>query len=286
MNAKHFVWLSITAALATIALKTGAWWITDSVGLLSDALESSVNLLGAIFALMMIGIAHAPPDDGHPYGHGKAEYFSSGFEGLMIFIAGGAIIVAAVNRLLTPHAIDDVGLGLMLSVVSTLINWGVAVALQHGAKRFESVALDADARHLMTDVMTSVGVVAGVILVAMTGIAWLDPFIAIAVALHIMVEGYRLVRVAVNGLMDQSLPQDKRALVIDALRGFEARGVHYRRLRTRAAGAWAFVDADILVPGQWRVDEAHRVLDEIEAAITRVLPHATITTHLEPDDRN
>jgi cation diffusion facilitator family transporter len=284
MNAKHFVWLSITAALATIALKTGAWWITGSVGLLSDALESSVNLLGAIFALMMIGVAHAPPDDGHPYGHGKAEYFSSGFEGLMIFIAGGAIIVAAVHRLISPQAIEEVGAGLVFSVVSTAINWGVAVALKRGAQRFESIALEADARHLMTDVLTSVGVVVGVILVAATGLVWLDPLIAIAVALHIMVEGYRLVNLAVSGLMDEALPASKRARVVAVLESFASRGVRYRRLRTRAAGSWAFVDADILVPGHWQVCDAHRVLDEIETAIARELPHATTTTHLEPDD--
>jgi cation diffusion facilitator family transporter len=283
----HFAWLSIGAAIATISLKALAWWMTGSVGLLSDAMESLVNLAGASFALWMILIAQRPADREHPFGHGKAEYFSSGFEGLLIFGAAAAIIWAAAARLFDPRPLETVGLGLAVSLVATAINLGVAIALRRAARRFDSIALEADSRHLMTDVVTSVGVAIGVGAVALTGWLVLDPLIAIAVGLNILREGVRLLVAAVDGLMDQALDDDVLARLHGALDGFEPRGVRWRALRTRRAGADAWVDVVVLVPGDWTVTRGHDVVDEVEAAIASILPSATVLTHLEPiEDRH
>lgn len=285
LERRHFAWLSIAAAVATIALKAGAWWTTGSVGLLSDALESFVNLAGASFALWMILVAARPADADHPFGHGKAEYFSSGFEGILILGAAGAIIWAAAQRLATPHPLESLGPGLALSAVATVINLGVAIALRRAARRFDSIALEADSRHLMTDVVTSIGVVIGVGAVALTGWLVLDPLIAIAVGLHILVEGARLIRASVHGLMDRSLGEPEQARLREALDALAPRGVGWRALRTRRAGAQAWIDVVVLVPGDWTVEAGHAVADEVEGALGAIVPNATIVTHLEPHPR-
>ena len=281
---RHFAWLSIAAAIATISLKTLAWWITGSVSLLSDALESLVNLAGASFALWMILITRVPADDEHPFGHSKAEYFSSAFEGVLIFGAAVAIIVTAVQRLLVPQDLESIGLGLVFSALSTAINYGVAVALRNAGVRFNSIALEADSKHLMTDVWTSVGVVAGLLIVAMTGWRRIDPLVAIAVGLHIIVEGYRLVRASVDGMMDGALVEDRLANIKSALDSFAERDVAYKNLKTRRAGTVSFVQVDILVPRHWTVGQGHDVLDEIEFRLASAVPNANIVTHLEPKD--
>ena len=278
----HFAWLSIAAAVATILLKTVAWWLTGSVGLLSDALESFVNLAGASFALVMIVVAARPPDDDHPFGHAKAEYFSSGFEGILIFGAAAAIIWTAVDRLLAPQPLEAVGIGLAVSAVATAINLGVAIALRRAAARFRSIALDADARHLMTDVVTSVGVVAGVAAVALTGWLILDPLIAIAVGLNILLEGARMLRASVDGLMDRSLGAAELERLRAALDSLAARGIAWRGLRTRRAGSHAWIDVVVLVPGDWTVDAGHAVADEVEAMLAAIVEQATVLTHIEP----
>ena len=284
LDRRHFAWLSIAAAIVTISLKTFAWWITGSVSLLSDALESLVNLAGASFALWMILITRVPADDEHPFGHSKAEYFSSAFEGVLIFGAAVAIIVTAVQRLLVPRPLEAIGLGLAFSALSTAINYGVAVALRNAGVRFQSIALEADSKHLMTDVWTSVGVAAGLLTVAMTGWLWIDPLVAIAVGVHIIVEGYRLVRGSVHGMMDGALVEDRLANIKAALDAFAERDVSYKNLKTRRAGTVSFIQVDIVVPRRWTVGQGHDVLDEIESRLASIVPNANIVTHLEPKD--
>lgn len=278
----HFAWLSIGAAIATIVLKTVAWWLTGSVGLLSDALESFVNLAGAGFALWMILVTREPPDHGHPFGHGKAEYFSSGFEGLLILGAAAAILWTALQRFLTPQPIESAGWGLVWSGVATLINFIVARLLARAGERFHSIALRADSRHLMTDVWTSCGVMAGVALVAWTGWLRIDPLLAFAVGLHITWEAWKLLRESVDGLMDRSLDGPALEVARDVLESFKARGVAFKDLRTRQAGASAFLQVVVLVPGGWSVREGHGLVDEVEAALQASLPGLEVTTHLEP----
>jgi len=284
MDRHHFAWLSIATAIVTIALKTMAWWVTGSVGLLSDALESLVNLAGATFALWMILVTRTPADDSHPFGHGKAEYFSSGFEGILIFVAALAIIATAVQRFASPQPLQALGLGLGLSMLSTVLNFAVSVTLKRAGTRLNSIALTADAKHLMTDVWTSVGVLAGLGLVAFTGWLWLDPLVAIAVGLHILVEGYRLVRASVDGMMDSALDGESLAGIRSLLDSLAEREVIYKNLKTRRAGVESFIQVDVLVPRQWTVGQGHDVLDEIEARIAAILPGAIIMTHLEPRD--
>jgi cation diffusion facilitator family transporter len=279
---KRYMRLSIAAALATITLKLFAWWISGSVGLLSDALESLVNLAGALFALMMLQIANEPADEGHPFGHSKAEYFSSGFEGTLIFVAAGAILWAAVPRLQNPPALESLGIGLWFSAASTALNLAVSLMLSKAAKRLRSVALDADARHLMTDVWTTVGVIVALIAVKLTGWRWLDPLIAIGVAIHILFEGWRLMRGSAAGLMDEALPPDDVIRIQGLLNEYAQRGISYAELKTRSAGSQRFVHLKVLVPGDWRVDQAHELLDEIEARIAQLIDDAYVTTHLEP----
>ncbi len=281
----HFAWLSIAAALATISLKFGAWWLTGSVGMLSDALESFVNLAGASFALWMILVSAQPPDEEHPFGHAKAEYFSSGFEGVLIFAAAAAIIWAAAGRLVSPQPLESVGPGLLVSALATAINLGVAIALRRGARRFGSIALEADARHLMADVVTSIGVVAGVAAVVLTGWLVLDPLIAIAVGVHILVEGFRLLQASIHGLMDRSLEADELERLRGALDALAPRGIGWRALRTRRAGTHAWIDVVVLVPGQWTVEAGHAVADEVESTLARLVPNANVMTHVEPHGR-
>jgi cation diffusion facilitator family transporter len=278
----RFAWLSIAAALATMALKALAWWITGSVGLLSDAMESLVNLAGALMALAMLTVAARPPDEDHPHGHGKAEYFSAGVEGALIVVAAVAIAVAAVDRLLDPRPLEQVGIGLAVSVVASMVNLGVALVLLRAARAHRSATLQANAHHLLTDVWTSAGVLVGVIAVAFTGWLVLDPLIAIAVAVNIVVTGTRILRDSVAGLMDTALPASEQKMLRELLDGYAADGIEYHALRTRQAGARRFVSLHVLVPPEWSVQRGHDLLERIEADIRRALPPVTVDTHLEP----
>ena len=272
--------LSVAAAVATIAMKAGAWWLTGSVGFLSDALESLVNLAGATFALLMVNLARTPADEQHPWGHGKAEYFSAAFEGGLIFLAALAILVAAGERLLNPQPLGELGIGTTLSVAASVVNFAVARVLFEVGRRHHSMALEADARHLMTDVWTTAGVVAGVALAAAVGWHWLDPLIAIAVALNILREGWELMRRSVDGLMDRALGDGDIAKIESVFAGFAGRGCGFANLRTRSAGPLRFAHVDLLVPGHWSVTRAHELADEIELAVHRV--GTTLSTHVEP----
>lgn len=281
-SAQSYIRLSVVAALATIGLKFMAWHYSASVSLLSDAMESFVNLAGAVFALMMLKVAAEPPDSDHPWGHNKAEYFSSGFEGSLIFIAAAAILWAAIPRLFAPQPLEQLGIGLWFSAASTIINLATALCLRRAGKRLHSVVLEADAAHLMTDVWTSVGVVVGLIAVLLTDWQWLDAAIAIAVALHILSEGWRLMRGAIGGLMDHAMSEDEIQQIRQILRSYAPRDVHYRHLLTRRAGTRRFAHVDILVPGDWSVERAHELLDEIELRIAAEVHGTQTTTHLEP----
>jgi len=278
----RFAWLSIAAAAATIALKGAAWWLTGSVGLLSDALESFVNLAAAVMTLSMLAIAARPPDEAHEYGYSKAEYFASGFEGTLILVAAVLIALAAVDRLITPQPLEWVGAGLAISVAASAINFGVARVLARAGRHYRSIALEADAQHLMTDVWTSAGVVVGVGAVALTGWLWLDPVVALAVAAHIVWAGLQLVRRSALGLLDQALPAAEREAIEAALEEFRGRGIDFHALRTRQAAGRSFVSMHVLVPGGWSVKRGHDVLEEIEARIRAAVPHAAVFTHLEP----
>ncbi len=278
----RFAWLSIGAAVVTIALKTTAYFLTGSVGLLSDALESLVNLVGASMALAMLTVAARPADEDHAYGHSKAEYFSSGMEGGLILIAAVSIIVSAAPRLFDPKPIEQVGLGLGVSVAASLINLGVARVLLKAGKEHHSITLEADAHHLMTDVWTSVGVLGGVGLVAFTGWEILDPIVAFVVAANIIWTGVRIVRSSALGLMDTALPaleQDKLKSVLD---GHMKDGVQYHALRTRQSGSRQFISFHVLVPGEWTVQQGHCLLEAVERDVRLALPNATVFTHLEP----
>jgi cation diffusion facilitator family transporter len=278
----RYAWLSIAAAVATILLKGVAWRLTDSVGLLSDALESFVNLAGAIMALWMLGLAALPPDDKHAYGHTKAEYFASGFEGLLILIAAVGIGVAAISRLLNPQPLEQLGLGLVVSTIASLVNLGVARVMLVAGKRYGSIALEADGHHLMTDVWTSVGVIVGVGAVALTGWLWLDPLLALLVALHILHTGWQLVHRSAAGLMDAALPDDLQAAVEGVLDGHRQHGIGFHAVRSRQAGARAFISLHVLVPGGWTVQVAHELAERIEEDIRAAVPGANVMTHLEP----
>jgi cation diffusion facilitator family transporter len=278
----RFAWLSIAAALATMALKAAAYWLTGSVGLLSDALESLVNLAGALMALAMLTVAAWPADENHAYGHGKAEYFSAGVEGALILIAAIAIAVAAIDRLLHPRPIEQVGVGLAVSVLASLLNLGVALVLLKAARAHRSATLQANAHHLLTDVWTSAGVLVGVGAVALTGWLVLDPLVALAVAANIVFAGGRIVRDSVAGLMDAALPPADLKVLRALLDGYAADGIEYHALRTRQAGARRFVSVHVLVPPEWSVQQGHDLLERIEADIRRALPPVTVDTHLEP----
>jgi cation diffusion facilitator family transporter len=278
----RFAWLSIGAAITTIILKTGAYLLTGSVGLLSDAVESIVNLVAAIMALGMLTIAARPPDEEHSFGHSKAEYFSSGLEGLLILFAAAAIIWSAVQRLLHPQPLEQVGIGLVITAFASAINFTVARVLIRAGRKNRSITLEADGFHLMTDVWTSVAVIAGVALVALTGWLRLDPLIAIAVAINIIWTGVALIRKTVAGLMDASLPEADREQIESVMASYRAKSVDFHALRTRQAGARRFVSVHVLVPGNWTVHDAHHVAEDFEGAIRTILGDAVVTTHLEP----
>ncbi len=283
MGLERYAWLSVAAAIATIGLKTFAWWLTGSVGLLSDALESLVNLAAALLALSMLRLAATPPDDAHPYGFSKAEYFSAGIEGALIVLAAAGILFTAIPRLMAPQPLETPTLGLGLSVAATLINLVVARILIKAGHAHHSITLEADGRHLMTDVWTSVGVIFGVGLVFVTGWLHLDPLVALAVAVHIVWTGVGLVRRSVSGLLDAAISRDDQNEVTKLFAEYSKRyGVAFHALRTRQAGARRFVSFHLLVPDAWSVAQAHRLSEQIEARMRSMVPNASIITHIEP----
>ena len=284
MQVSSYLKLSVAVALATIALKTGAWWFTDSVSLLSDALESLVNLAGAIFALMMVTLAAQPPDEDHPYGHHKAEYFSSGFEGVLILVAALGIIWVAVQRLLHPQPLESIGLGLALSIISSGMNGALAWAMLRKAREHRSMALEADARHLFTDVWTSAGVVAGIVAVHFTGWLWLDPVVAIAVAGNIVREGFSLVRASADGLMDRALEPEVRAEIERTLEEFRHQSIRFDHVTTRRAGARRFVDMHMHMPAGWTLGRAAALRTSVEQALMSAVPGLRASIQLLPMD--
>lgn len=279
---RFYAWLSIGAAIVTIALKLAAWKVTGSVGLLSDAAESVVNLVAALIALWALTVAEKPPDQKHAFGYTKAEYFSSGVEGFLIIAAAAGIALAAWERWQAPRPIEDPWLGVGVSLVASAINGAVAAVLLSAGKRLRSITLVADGHHLLTDVWTSAGVVAGIALVALTGWLRLDPLIAAAVAVNIVWTGWRLVRETGLGLMDTSLPEDERRAVTAALAPFQDEGILFHAILSRVAGRRRFVTMHVLVPGGWTVQRGHDLCEAIEAAVRRALPGAHAITHLEP----
>jgi cation diffusion facilitator family transporter len=283
LNLERFAWLSVAAALATIALKTLAWWVTGSVGLLSDALESIVNLAAALLAVSMLRLAASPPDEEHPYGFSKAEYLAAGIEGALIVLAAAGILITAVPRLLQPQPLDAPLLGLGVSAAASAINLGVAMVLLRVGKKYHSITLEADGQHLMTDVWTSVGVIAGVALVFATGWLLLDPLVALAVAAHIVWTGVGLVRRSASGLLDAAIAQHDREAIQQIFDEFSRRDrVAFHAFRTRRAAKRRFVSFHLLVPDGWTVKRAHRLSEEIEARIRAAVPHASVFTHIEP----
>lgn len=279
---ERYALLSVAAAIVTITLKLLAWWLTGSVGLFSDALESVVNLAGALLALWMLRLSALPPDEAHPFGRSKAEYFSSGAEGGLIVIAALSIVWAAFPRLIAPQPLDLPLLGIALSVVASAVNLGAAIVLLRAGREYHSIALEADAHHLLTDVWTSIGVVAGVGATVLTGWLMLDPLIAVAVALHITWTGAKVLRRSVLGLMDRALPEPDLERIRQILEPYQVRGIEYHALRTRRAGRVRMVEMHVLVPGEMTVREGHRVADQIEDAIRAALPGSAVLTHLEP----
>lgn len=277
----RFAWISIAAAVLTIALKTIAYFLTGSVGLLSDALESLVNLVGALMALAMLTVAARPADGDHDYGHSKAEYFSSGVEGTLILIAAISIIWTAAPRLWDPQPLEQVGMGLAVSAGASVVNLLAAFFISRAGKKYKSITLEANAHHLMTDVWTSVGVLGGVGVVAITGWQRLDPIVAFIVAANIIWSGARIVRDSVLGLMDTALPNEERDAIINVLESYKTGGIEYHALRTRQSGSRRFTSFHILVPDDWTVLQGHHLLEKIEADIRHTLPDITVFTHLE-----
>ena len=281
-NLARYAWLSIAAAVITITLKTWAYWVTNSIGLLSDALESLVNLVAAGVALIMLWIAARPPDEDHAFGHDKAEYFSSGVEGALIVVAAIGIAAAAFARWRAPELVTLTIPGLLAAGVSTAINFAVSRLLKRVGRQERSITLQADAQHLMTDVWTSLGVISGIIAVSLSGWQWLDPLIAVAIALNIVWQGISLVRRSASGLLDTVLPGDERVTIQQVLDTHCPSPVTWHALRTRQSGARRFVTVHILVPGSWSVQRGHTLLETIERDVRGALPGTVISTHLEP----
>ena len=280
----RFAWLSIAAAVVTIGLKSAAYLVTGSVGLYSDALESVVNLVGGMMALAMLTIAARPADDDHAYGHSKAEYFSSGVEGSLILVAAVSIAVTSIQRLFNPQPLEQVGVGLLISAAASLVNLGVALLLLRVGKEEQSITLEANAHHLLTDVWTSVGVLVGVAAVVATKWLWLDPVVALLVAANIVWTGSQIVWRSVSGLMDPALPSADLATIRQVLSTYEKDNLQFHALRTRQAGVRKFVSMHVLVPGAWTVQHGHELLEQIEADVRRALPNSTVFTHLESLD--
>jgi len=277
----RYAWLSIAAAILTIGLKAIAYQLTDSVGLLSDALESFVNLAGALMALAMLTIAARPADEDHLFGHSKAEYFSSGAEGMLILVAAVSIGIAAVQRLMTPKPLEQIGFGIGVSMVASFVNLAAALVLRRAGNQYNSITLKANAQHLMTDVWTSTGVLVGVGAVALTGWGRLDPIVALVVAGNIVWSGFRIVRNSVLGLMDTALPVEEQVTLQNVLEQHLQEGIQYHALRTRQSGARRFISMHVLVPGTWTVQRGHELLERIEADIRHTFPTAAVFTHLE-----
>lgn len=278
----RFAWLSIIAAILTIALKTGAWAMTGSVGLLSDAAESTVNLVAAVVALIALKVAAQPATDRFLYGRAKAEYFSAAVEGAMIFVAAAVIIVTAVERFVHPQPIENIGGGMLISVLASLINGAVAIVLLRAGRRHRSITLKADGRHLMTDVITSVGILIGVALVWLTGWDRLDAIVAFVVGVNIVVTGVKLVSESVAGLLDHVLPDEDNATITEILRRRTDGTVTFHGLQTREAGQQKFMNVHVLVPDEWTVKHGHDYIDALEAELCAALPGLTVITHLEP----
>jgi cation diffusion facilitator family transporter len=278
----RFAWISIGAAIATIALKTGAWLMTGSVGLLSDALESLVNLVAAVVTLWMLAVSARSPDEKHAFGYTKAEYFASWAEGVLILIAAVGIGWTAISRLLTPRAVEQAPLGLIVSAVASLVNFGTSRALYRASKKHHSIALEADARHLMTDVWTSAGVLLGVGIVALTGWQRLDPIVALLVAVNIVYTGVQLVRRSFLGLIDVALPPDELKSLREVLARHAGDALRFHAIWTRQAGSRRFVQMHMLVPGRWTVRRAHDLAERIEEEIRAALHNANVLVHIEP----
>jgi cation diffusion facilitator family transporter len=281
-TARAYAALSIGAAILTIGLKFGAYRLTNSVGLLSDALESIVNLVAAIAAFWALSYAAKPPDADHTFGHSKVEYFSSGLEGILILVAASSIAVAAGERLFHPRPIEQIGLGLALSLVATVLNGAVAWTLLKASRRLRSITLRADAHHLLTDVWTSVGVVVGIGLVQLTGWLVLDPIVALLVAANIVWTGINLLRETGLGLLDTAIPKADQQTIAHIMTEYQTQGIQYHALRSRVAGARSFITFHVLVPGLWTVQQGHDVCQAIEQAIEQALPGSDVITHLEP----
>ncbi|HQR46946.1 MAG TPA: cation diffusion facilitator family transporter [Thermoanaerobaculia bacterium] len=281
-GAPAFALLSIVTAVATITLKLIAWKVTGSVGLLSDAMESFVNLLAAAVAFWALTVAQRPADPEHAFGHTKAEYLAAGFEGMAILAAAVAIAAAAVDRLFHPQPLERIGLGLAFSVGASVLNLAVALVLLRASKRLHSITLRADAWHLLTDVWTSAGVLAAIALVWTTGWSVLDPVVALLVAVNIVWTGLKLLHETGHGLLDRALNEEDQRKIDDVLDGFRSRGAEFHEVRTRAAGPRQFVQMHVLVPGSWTVQQGHDLLEEVEKAVAAVLPNGSVITHLEP----
>jgi len=284
MQVNAYLKLSVAVAVVTIVLKTAAWWWTGSVSLAADALESLVNLAGAMFALAMVTIAARPPDADHPFGHHKAEYFSSGFEGVLIFAAAAGIIWAAVHRLLSPQPVEQLGLGMVLSLVSSALNGGLAWAMLKKAREHRSMALEADARHLFTDVWTSIGVVAGLIGVMLTGWLWLDPVIAVLVALNILREGALLVMESAAGLMDEALDAESQDAIHAVLQRCSHHQVRFDHIATRVSGQRRYVDMHMHMPSNWSLGQAAAERGAVERALMEAVPGLRASIQLLPMD--
>jgi len=284
VQAKTLLKLSVAAAVATIIMKTGAWWITGSVGLLSDAMESFVNLASALFAVLMVTIAERPADEDHPFGHSKAEYFSSGFEGLLIVGAAVAIIWAAAGRFANPQPLEQLGWGVALSVASSVLNGLLAWRMLAASREQRSIALEADARHLFTDVYTSAGVVVGLLLVPVTGWLWLDPLLAIGVALNILREGAHLAWRSVDGLMDKAVEPEVRKQIDDVLAQFAHHTIRFDHIVTRRAGQRRFVDVHMHMPANWTLGRAAALRTSVEQALMSAVPGLRASIQLLPTD--
>jgi cation diffusion facilitator family transporter len=281
-SARFYAVLSIGVALLNIALKFGAYRLTGSVGLLSDALESVVNLVAAIVAVWALTYAAKPADEAYAFGRSKAEYFSSGVEGALILVAAVSIAIAAWGRLFNPQPLEQLGLGLGLTLIATAINGILAFKMLQAGKRLRSITLRADAHHLLTDVWTSVGVLVGVLLVKLTGWLVLDPIIALIVAANIVWAGVNLLRETGSGLLDAALPEDEQRLIHEIFLPYQTQGIQFHALRTRVAGTRRFINFHVLVPGEWTVQRGHDLCEEIELSIIRGLPGSSVFTHLEP----
>ena len=283
-SSRRYAVLSIAAAVLTIGLKLGAYLLTGSVGLFSDAAESVVNLVAAVAALWALIYAARPPDEEHAYGHNKAEYFSSGLESALILIAAVWIGIAAWGRLVDPQPLQNVGLGLSVALVAAALNGGVALAILRAGRRLRSITLQADAQHLLTDVWTSLGVVLGILTVQLTGWLVLDPLIGLLVTANIVWTGVRLLRDTAQGLLDRTLPPEDQEAILRVLSRYEEKGIRFHALRTRASGPRRFISMHVLVPGKWTVQQGHDLSERIETNLAEALPQSTFFIHIEPSE--